>query len=71
MKIPQNAYLLIIGAMKSGTSTLYNHIAKHPQICPCIDHKEPEFFSSYQNHGTKVKKYEDLWKFNRKNINMP
>ncbi len=27
-------FVLIIGAMKSGTTTLYDYLAQHPQIAP-------------------------------------
>lgn len=60
--IPGDAYLLIIGAMKSGTTSLYEYIAQHPEICECRV-KEPEFFSRRQEHGTGVRSYEDLWDF--------
>jgi hypothetical protein len=62
-KIPNNAYLMIIGAMKSGTTTLYSYISQHPNICPCIV-KEPEFFSENQGHGANVEQYSELWNFN-------
>ena len=35
---------LIIGAMKSGTTTLYHHLRAHPQVY-MPDNKEPQFFS--------------------------
>ncbi len=55
---------MIIGAMKSGTSSLYNYIVGHPNICPCVK-KEPEFFSSNQGHKYRaVEKYEELWDYN-------
>ncbi|WP_447968759.1 sulfotransferase domain-containing protein [Nitrospira sp. M1] len=60
--IPNNAYIMIIGAMKSGTTTLYWHLVQHPHICPCI-HKEPEYFSENQGHGVHVEEYADLWDF--------
>lgn len=37
-------YVIIIGAMKSGTTTLFNLIAQHPAIAPAHD-KEPGFFA--------------------------
>jgi len=61
-KIPHNGYAIIIGAMKCGTSSLYNYLIKHPAICPSAV-KEPEFFSSNQTYGHKVDHYEDLWDF--------
>jgi hypothetical protein len=37
-------FALIIGAMKSGTSTLYHLLSQHPEICRC-QRKEPHYFS--------------------------
>lgn len=37
-------YVIIIGAMKSGTTTLFDLLADHPQIAPASD-KEPGFFA--------------------------
>lgn len=37
-------YVIIIGAMKSGTTTLFDLLAQHPQIAPASD-KEPGFFA--------------------------
>lgn len=61
-KIPKNGFVIIIGAMKCGTSSLYSYLVKHPSICPSIV-KEPEYFSRNQAHGYKVDKYENLWDF--------
>lgn len=44
---------LIIGTMKGGTTSLFNYLAQHPQVCPCSN-KEPDFFL------TKVVYLEDL-----------
>ena len=38
-------FCFVIGAMKSGTTTLYHYLAQHPQIAPNHFQKEPEFFS--------------------------
>ncbi len=35
---------MIIGAMKSGTSTLAEILSMHPEVCFCRE-KEPHFFS--------------------------
>jgi hypothetical protein len=62
-KIPSDAFVMIVGAMKCGTSSLYRYLATHPEICPCIT-KEPEFFSRHQQHRyNAVAHYEDLWDF--------
>ncbi|GJL65751.1 MAG: sulfotransferase [Nitrospirales bacterium] len=60
--IPNDAYIMIIGAMKSGTTTLYWHLTQHPKICSCV-HKEPEYFSENQGHGVSVPHYSDLWDY--------
>lgn len=60
--IPGDHYLLIIGAMKCGTSSLYDYLAGHPQLCPAVI-KEPEYFSSHQRHGVNAGAYEELWNF--------
>src|SRR3982750_4919552 len=36
--------LFLIGAMKSGTTSLHSYLASHPQIFMCPE-KEPEFFA--------------------------
>ncbi|SES73026.1 Sulfotransferase domain-containing protein [Marinobacter segnicrescens] len=60
--IPYDGHLMIIGAMKCGTSSLYDYLSGHPQICPAVT-KEPEYFSSLQRHGTGVGDYDELWNF--------
>jgi len=55
-------FLMIIGAMKCGTTSLYNYLAGHPEIVASRV-KEPEFFSSRQMHQLKVKDYLDVWRF--------
>lgn len=61
-QIPEDRYVIIIGAMKSGTTSLYSYLAPHPEICPCRT-KEPEFFSRHEAHGVHVDEYQDLWDF--------
>ncbi|MEN8208610.1 MAG: sulfotransferase [Candidatus Fermentibacteria bacterium] len=61
-RIPEDAYVIIIGAMKSGTTSLYSYLAQHPLICECRI-KEPEYFSRHQSHGENEIRYEDLWDF--------
>ena len=60
--IPSDRFLLLIGAMKCGTSTLFRHLAGHPEIAPSSI-KEPEYFSEYQGHRTDPGDYSDLWQF--------
>jgi hypothetical protein len=61
-RIPSDAYVMIIGAMRSGTTSLYRYLIEHPQICTCRV-KEPEYFSQHQSHGYRVERYGDLWEF--------
>ncbi|MBD3276441.1 MAG: hypothetical protein GF372_14085 [Candidatus Marinimicrobia bacterium] len=61
-KIPKDAHAIIIGAMKSGTTSFYNYLIEHPQICASLE-KEPEFFSEHQEHGTELENYQELWNF--------
>jgi hypothetical protein len=49
---------IIIGAMKSGTTSLFNYLAMHPEISRCAL-KEPSFFTHKNNHGLKW--YEKLF----------
>ena len=62
-RIPKDAYAIIIGAMKCGTSSLYTYLEGHPEICPAVG-KEPEFFSENQAITLQVDNYSDLWSFN-------
>lgn len=52
-------YVLIIGSMKCGTSSLYSNIVRHPEICPCVK-KEPEYFTF---ETTNEIPYKQLWQF--------
>ncbi|OKL39280.1 sulfotransferase domain-containing protein [Pontibacter flavimaris] len=54
--------IIIIGAMKCGTTSLYDYLIKHPEICPCVI-KEPEYFSISMGHK-KFKKGQYLELFN-------
>ena len=62
--IPTDAHAMIIGAMKCGTTSLYDYLRGHPEICHSIT-KEPEFFSEKQGHGLAVENYNDLFSFDR------
>jgi hypothetical protein len=48
----------VIGAMKSGTTTLCDLLSQHPEVFVC-DPKEPEFFSANWNKG--IDWYEKLF----------
>lgn len=60
--IPKKAYVMIIGSMKCGTSSLFDYLKDHPNIAPSKE-KEPEFFSENQGHGTSEKEYTNLYSF--------
>lgn len=59
-EIPADRYLLIIGAMKCATTSLFAYLAEHPEIAPSVV-KEPEYFSRHQGHRHPVGRYEALW----------
>jgi hypothetical protein len=52
---------MIIGAMKAGTTTLFEHLRNHPSICASIK-KETEFFSETQRLHN-LKDYDALFPF--------
>jgi hypothetical protein len=58
MKI--NNFVLIIGAMKCGTTSLFNYLAEHPEISACSQ-KEPAFFSKITNYSLGIDHYKNLW----------
>jgi hypothetical protein len=41
---------LIIGAQKGGTTSLFEYLAQHPNVCPCSS-KEPQYFDTYFDKG--------------------
>jgi hypothetical protein len=51
---------LIIGAMKCGTTSLFNQLATHPEIAPCRE-KEPNFFSADPFDPDDAARYHALW----------
>ena len=61
MKI--NNFCLIIGAMKSGTTSLFNYLSQHPQIAP-YRYKESHFFENPQNLNKGLNYYQSLWNWN-------
>jgi len=65
MLVPNDSHAIIIGSMKSGTSSLYQYLIQHPEICPAKT-KEPEFFSENQLHKLECDFYSDLWEFDKK-----
>ncbi len=56
---PDN-FLFIIGAMKSGTTSLFDILAQHPEICPCKV-KEPDYFIDNKPFSSD---YFSLWDWN-------
>lgn len=55
-------YAMIIGAMKAGTTSLFDLLVRDPRICGSQP-KEPEFFSRRQGHKVAVRSYEELFAF--------
>lgn len=56
-------FVLIIGAMKSGTTSLYNYLIQHPEIAACHT-KEPGFFNLYSRFIKGMDFYQSLWDWN-------
>lgn len=56
-------FALIIGAMKSGTTSLFSYLAQHPQISACRD-KEPRFFTNSNKWAKGFGWYQSLWDWN-------
>jgi hypothetical protein len=61
MKI--NNFALIIGAMKAGTTSLYNYLIQIPEIAPCHN-KEINFFGNHSRFSQGFDFYENLWDWN-------
>ncbi|MGD1714634.1 sulfotransferase family protein [Dapis sp. BLCC M172] len=59
-----NNFALIIGAAKSGTTSLFDYLSQHPEICACQPKKEPNFFASDKNWSKGFDWYQSLWKWN-------
>lgn len=53
-------FALIIGAMKCGTTSLYAHLSRHPQILACRE-KEPQFFTDDAQWPGGFTAYRSLW----------
>ncbi len=62
-----NDFILIIGAMKCGTTSLFHHLAEHPKIAPAKN-KEPHFFSEDNNFAKGMSWYQSLWDFQPEHI---
>src|SRR6185437_9238816 len=57
-------FVLIIGAMKSGTTTLYSYLKTHPQIATGPN-KEPGFFAFEEKWALGFEWYESQFNFER------
>ncbi|MEM6612497.1 MAG: sulfotransferase [Cyanobacteria bacterium P01_C01_bin.72] len=57
-------FALIIGAMKCGTTSLFDYLSQHPEIAPC-KLKEPQFFSRSNNFQRGFSYYRSLWNWNQ------
>lgn len=56
------SYLVIIGSMKSGTTTVFSMLADHPQIAP-VTPKEPGFFAFDDIYAKGFEWYHGLFDF--------
>ena len=63
-KNPNEGYVMIIGSMKCGTTSLFNYLNKHPEICAAVT-KEPEYFSNSRPEPKSIEDYEKLWSFDK------
>lgn len=61
-EIEMKDFVLIIGSMKSGTTTLFDLLAEHPEIAPC-EPKEPGFFAFEEQWAKGFESYEKLFEF--------
>jgi hypothetical protein len=66
MTLVPNKFVLIIGAMKCGTTSLFHYLAEHPQIAPAKN-KEPHFFSYEHNFAKGISQYQSLWDWQPEN----
>ena len=61
---PHQAYRLpdvvLIGAAKSGTTSLAKHLGAHPAVC-LANPKEPEYFSHDENLVRGPAWYDQVW----------
>ncbi|MEL7354081.1 MAG: sulfotransferase [Cyanobacteria bacterium J06560_5] len=62
MTYPIGHFTLIIGAMKCGTTSLFNYLAEHPQVAPSKA-KEPNFFTHDKSWKKGISHYRTLWDF--------
>lgn len=53
-------FCLIIGAMKGGTTSLFEYLALHPEVAPS-DPKEPDFFTDEERWRGGIAAYRSFW----------
>jgi hypothetical protein len=53
-------HLIIIGAMKAGTTSLFHMLEGHPAICGSFI-KEPNWFCHPSHRRVRLERHEDLW----------
>lgn len=58
-----NNFVSIVGAMKCGTTSLYNYLIQHPEIAACHT-KEVGFFSNPSRFPKGFEFYQSLWDWN-------
>lgn len=52
--------LVIIGAAKCGTTSLFRYLSQHPAVCPSAP-KEPAYFTDCRHRLAQVDRYEEVW----------
>ena len=57
----RNPDFMLIGAMKSGTTTLHAHLTRHPDVYLC-EPKEPGFFSRDERYACGIESYRELFR---------
>lgn len=60
---PLYRHAIIIGSMKSGTTSLFQYLSQHPHVCPSSP-KELDFFSNSENYLRGLKEYTQAWNYN-------
>ncbi len=60
-----SSFVFLIGAMKCGTSSLFEYLSEHPEIAPCSI-KEPGFFASDSCWEKGFDWYQQLWDWDSK-----
>ncbi|WP_147127635.1 sulfotransferase family protein [Shimia ponticola] len=55
-------FLFVIGAMKSGTTSVFRLLSNHPQVCRPAE-KEPDFFSDNDVWANGFDAYYNLWEW--------